>query len=228
MYNGRHVLCAILARGGSKGLPGKNVRILASKPLIQHSIDVAKKVKAIDEVVVSTDDGKIKDVSERAGAQVIDRPLELASDDASYLDAMHHLLAFVGAEKDWIVVSLETTSPIRSPEDIEKCIGMLDEGTDCVGAVVEVKAHPANMLRQKEGLMVPFDEHDKVDNRQTMDKLYSYTGSILVATAGFVMGQKRLMYGGKMRGYLLDEEKYVDIDTQLDFDICEFILKNYG
>lgn len=225
MYNNQEVLCFILARGGSKGVPRKNVKILGNKPLIKHSIDVAKQTKYIDKIFVSTDDKEIKEISLNSGAKVIDRPSELASDSAVYLDAIKHLIESIKIRKNTIVILLETTSPIRKVLDIEKCIELFNNQLDCIMSVTEVKIHPAYMYKKENEFLIPLDSFQKLKNRQEMEKLYAYTGSILVTTVGFLKNQKEIPFGGKMKGYLLDETSSIDIDTPLDFEICEFILK---
>lgn len=225
MYENKKVICGILARGGSKGIPRKNVRILVDKPLIKHSIDVAKQVDYIDQIFVSTDDKEIKDISIKSGAKVIDRPAELASDTAAYLDGVQHMLKSIEAEPDSIIVGLETTSPIRTALDVSHCIELFNSQLDCVISVAEVKVHPTYMFRLKNHLLVPFDQSFVVQNRQNLEKLYAYTGSILVTTAGFLQNQRTAVYGGKIQGYVIDEKSSIDIDTPLDFDICEFIMR---
>ena len=123
MYRDKEVLCFILARGGSKGIPRKNVKLIGTKPLIVHSIDAAKKVQEIDKIYVSTEDPEIKKISLENDAIVIDRPDELAQDTSDYLETVKHLSTSI-PEKDSnpIIVLLETTSPIRDCLDIHKCI----------------------------------------------------------------------------------------------------------
>ncbi|MDA7959523.1 MAG: acylneuraminate cytidylyltransferase family protein [Nitrosopumilus sp.] len=224
MRGGRDVVCIILARGGSKGIPRKNVRLLRGRPLITHSIDVAKQVDQIDRVLVSTDDAEIRRVAEEAGAEVVDRPAELATDTASYVDAVHHLLRAAGIRPETIVVALETTAPLRTKEDVERCIRLYGDDADCVISVTEVKSHPTYMFRMSGGMMAPFDESSRPGNRQEMETLYAYTGSILVASAGFLLSQKESVYGGRIRGHVMDERRSIDIDTPLDFEICEHVM----
>jgi len=95
LYQNKKVLCLILARGGSKGVPRKNAKIIRGKPLIAHSIDVARESKYVDEIYISTEDSEIKNISLHHGAKVIDRPIELATDNAVYLDVVHHMLSLI-------------------------------------------------------------------------------------------------------------------------------------
>ena len=226
MYRDKEVLCFILARGGSKGIPRKNVKLIGTKPLIVHSIDAAKKVQEIDKIYVSTEDPEIKKVSLENDAIVIDRPDELAQDTSDYLETVKHLSTSI-PEKDSnpIIVLLETTSPIRDCLDIHKCIKLLDEKIDCVAGVGEVKIFPGYMYREKNGLLEKYDPSNKVTNRQQMEKLFFYNGSILVTTMNFLKSQNDVVFGGKMKGYYLDEKSSFDIDTPLDFLICDFLLR---
>jgi len=225
MYRDKTVLCFILARGGSKGVPRKNVKILCRKPLIAHSIDVAKKVKYIDATYVSTEDNEIKQAAIKYGAKVIDRPKELATDTASYLDTVKHMIETIPiVKKNLFVVLLETTSPIRKISDVEQCIEMYDDQTDCVAAVREVKVHPNYMYKEKDGFLHSYEKLTIVKNRQEMEKLYAYTGSILVTTSDFIKKQKKVVFGGRMKGYLLEEKQAMDIDSPLDFAVCEFLM----
>jgi CMP-N-acetylneuraminic acid synthetase len=226
MYDGKTVSCFILARGGSKGVPRKNVKMLAGKPLISHSIDLAKQVKYIDKVYVSTEDKEIKRISEKSGAIVINRPVELASDTAVYLEAVQNMILQIpNLKDDDMVLLLETTSPIRKVSDVENCIEMFDKNTDCVMSITKVKIHPAYMYKFDHDYLVP---HSSIlpKNRQEMEILFAYTGSILVTTIKFLKNQKDIPYGGRMKGYVLGEKESLDIDSLLDFQICDLLLRH--
>lgn len=225
MHNNRQVLCFILARGGSKGIHRKNVKIIGGKPLILHSIDAAKKNQEIDKIYVSTEDPEIKKISCENNSIVIDRPSELAQDTSNYLDAVHHLLNSIPEKNsNPIVVLLETTSPIRTTSNIQECINLFDDSVDCVVSISEVKVSPVYMYKEKDGFLEKYDSSEIATNRQQMEKLFYYNGSILVTSANFLRNQKDVVFGGKMKGYLLDEKNSFDIDTLLDFDICNFLL----
>jgi N-acylneuraminate cytidylyltransferase/CMP-N,N'-diacetyllegionaminic acid synthase len=227
MYNEKQILCFILARGGSKGVPRKNIKQLYGKPLIAHSIDVAKKSHYIDKIYVSTEDEEIKKISIFNGANVIDRPQELATDESNYLDAVKHMLDTISEVKENpIIILLETTSPIRKSVYLDDCIKLLDENTDCVASISEVKVQPVYMFKENNGYLEKFEKSLKVNNRQQMEKLFNYNGSILVSTVNFLKNQEEAVFGGRLKGYLLDEKHSVDIDSPLDFQICEFLLKN--
>ena len=227
MYEGRKVFCFILARGGSKGIPRKNIKLLNDKPLIVHSIDIAKESLYIDKIFVSTEDSEIKKISILNGADVVDRPKELASDTADYIDAVKHMLNTIPEiQCNPIIILLETTSPIRKSQYLDDCIELLDVKTDCVASISEVKIQPVYMFKEKNGFLIRYDKSQKVVNRQQMDKLYHYNGSILVTTSDFLINQKEAVFGGKIKGYLLDQFHSIDIDEPLDFEICEFLLRS--
>tara|TARA_B110000467_G_C18212399_1_gene418217 strand:- start:126 stop:812 length:687 start_codon:yes stop_codon:yes gene_type:complete len=226
MFKKKLVICLILARGGSKGVPRKNVKLIGMKPLIVHSIDAAKKVHTIDKIYVSTEDSEIKKISLENNAIVIDRPDDLAQDTSNYLQSVQHLLNNIPEKNlNSIVVLLETTSPIRNSLDITKCINLLDEKIDCVAGVGEVKVSPGYMYKEKNGFLERYDSTINTTNRQQMEKLFYYNGSILVTTVNFLKNQNDVVFGGNMKGFILDEKSSFDIDTKLDFEICDFLLR---
>lgn len=224
-FRNRTVLCFILARGGSKGLPRKNIRTIAGKPLLAHSIISAKKVSFIDDVFVSTEDPEIKKIALDFGAKAIDRPIELASDSSIYLDAVKHMIEQIAQTKtNPIIVILQTTSPIRNNNDISNCIELLTENIDCVVSVSLVKKHPSRMFKEKNLLLEFFLNVEPKSNRQDEETLYEMNGSILVTNSNFLLEQEKLVLGGNMKGYLLDEISSIDIDTWFDFEICQYFM----
>jgi CMP-N-acetylneuraminic acid synthetase len=226
MYQGKEVLCLILARGGSKGLPRKNVLLLGEKPLIAHSIDAAKKVNYIDRIYVSTEDNEIKNISRQFGAIVIDRPMELATDTADYLDTVKHMISVIPEmQKNPIVVLLETTLPLRKPSDVQKCIELFDESIDCVASINEVKSHPSFMYVEKNGILQSYLGIAPIKRRQLSEPIFAYNGSIFVATSNFIKNQNEVIMGGKMKGYLMDGKSSIDIDSRLDFEICKLLME---
>ncbi len=229
MFKNKNVFCFILARGGSKGVLRKNTRIITGKPLIVHSIDVAKKTRYIDEVFVSTDDSEIKAIAKDNGATVINRPTKLATDTSNYIDVVKHLINSV--EKillhNPVIVLLATTSPIKEVSDVEKCIEILDENIDCVATVSSVNIFPELMYREKNGLLHSYlVQPNLYSNRQDMEKLVYLNGSIIVTTSNFIKKQEKIVFGGKMKGYLLDEKHSMDIDTEFEFKLCKFLMES--
>jgi CMP-N-acetylneuraminic acid synthetase len=229
MYKNKNVFCFILARGGSKGLPRKNTLMIAGKPLIGHNIDLAKNVKYIDKIFVSTEDKEIKEISLKHGAIIIDRPLELASDTAYYLDAVKHMMSKIeeSYKKNYIVVILETTFPMRKIEHVEKCIEMYDENVDVIMSVNEVKTHPSRMFtKNKDGFLSYLFDLPRISNRQEATPVFAANGSIIVTNHDFLQSQQKIIFGGRMKGFVLDEKYSMDIDSKLDYDICKLLMES--
>jgi len=226
MYNDRKVFCIIPARGGSKGLRRKHILMISGKPLITHTIELAKKVKYFDKIFVSTEDNEIKKISLEAGAIVVERPKELATDSADYLDVIKHFLSSNEIKNDPILVLLNAVSPIRNVKDVENCIELYDQDIDCVVSVGEVKIHPAKMFRMKGNLLHFFFEKPPPANRQDMETLYFINGSVFIASSSFLKNQKECAIGGRMKGYIMDEKHSLEIDTPFDFKICKLLMEN--
>jgi CMP-N-acetylneuraminic acid synthetase len=226
MYQYRDVFCFIPARGGSKGVPRKNILRISGNPLITHTIKLAKKVKYFDKIFVSTEDNEIKKISLEAGAIVVERPKELATDTTNYLDVIKHFLSSNEIENDPILVLLNAVTPIRNVKDIENCIELYDQDIDCVVSVGEVKIHPAKMFRMKGNLLHFFFDKAPPGNRQDMETLYFANGSVVIASSSFLKNQKESAIGGRMKGYIMDEKHSLDIDTPFDFKICKLLMEN--
>ena len=228
MFADRQVFCFIAARGGSKGLPRKNVLMLAGKPLISHTIELAKKIKYIDKIFVSTEDSEIKKISSQNGAIVIDRPVELATDTALHLDVVKH---FIESNKEIlennpIIVMMNATSPIRRKEDVEKCIESYDKDTNILVSISEVKIHPSRMFVKKGDFLQFYLNSPPISNRQEVETLYAMNGSVFISDCDFIRKQKNHILGGKIKGYLMDEKYSMDIDTNFDFEICKLIIES--
>ena len=226
MYEDRNVFCIISARGGSKGLRRKNILMISGKPLITHTIELAKKIKYFDKIFVSTEDSEIKKISLEAGAIVVDRPKELATDTAKHLDVVKHFISTRKIEDDSILVLLNAASPIRDVKDVENCIELYDQAIDCVISVAEVKVHPATMYRMKDNFLHFFLAKPPPLHRQDMETLYVQNGSVGVMSCNFLKNQKDVLVGGRMRGYIMDEKHSLDIDTPFDFKICKLLMEN--
>ena len=223
-------LALILARGGSKGIPAKNIRPLGGRPLIVWSIDVALKCPSITAVVVSTDSPEIAEVARAAGARVpFLRPAELATDTALQIDAMQHAVAHLEAQGEQypVIVLLQPTSPFRTVEEVEGAIALLARtGADSVIAVAEVTSqHPMIMYRmdpaQRLSALLSSDGAGVL--RQDFPKVYLRTGAVY-ATRRDVLMQQRSLYGQDSRGYVMPEHRSVNIDGPMDWELAEFYL----
>lgn len=221
-------IATICARGGSVGVPGKNIRSLMGKPLIAHTIEQALSMPGIDRIFVSTDSQSIADVALAAGAEVpFLRPAHLATSDAPKLAALEHLVDWVEEQHGpvGIIVDLDPTSPLRTLGDIEACIKMLDDETDIVITGYEADKNPYfNMVEHKQngrvGLVKP--PEGSVVARQQAPIVYSMNASIYVwRRASLDKG----VWGGNPKLYVMPRERSVDIDEPLDFDIVELLMR---
>lgn len=219
----------IFARGGSKGLPGKNVKPLAGQPLIAWAIASARACPSIETVIVSTDDAGIAEVAVAHGAEVpFMRPAELASDTAPEWLAWQHAVAwFRRARGDFdVFVSLPTTSPFRAVADVEACIATLQQpGTDIVITVRAAERSPYfNMVRHDASglarLVIP--PEDSVARRQDAPAVYDITTVAYAARPDFVMQATRL-FDGRVRTVEVPAARALDIDTAYDFMLAECI-----
>ncbi len=230
MYDRRRILGVIPARGGSKGLPGKNVRELFGKPLIVWTIEQARNSKYLDEVIVSTDDQVIADISEKHGASVpFLRPKELATDHSRIIDVLIHVidrLETEGASYD-LTMLLQPTSPLRRSADIDGAIELLfARKAQTVVSVCEAEHHPygANTL-PADGSMRDFLRPEVMNkNRQELPKFYRINGAIYLACCDYLRTCKTL-FGSGTYAYVMPQERSIDIDTQLDFEFAEHLLK---
>jgi N-acylneuraminate cytidylyltransferase len=188
----------IFARGGSKGLPGKNVKSLLGKPLIQYSIEVALQTSGIDKVFVSTDDDEIAKVSSSIGAIVIDRPVELAQDDSPEWQAWRHAINWVreqyGDFEEFI--SLPATSPLRSVKDVESAIyKRSDIGADICIAITPAGRSPYfNMVKKSSNNLIELVNKpaNSISRRQDAPEVFDITTVVYVANVEFKYGNKTI------------------------------------
>lgn len=220
----------IFARSGSKGVPGKNIRSFAGKPLIAWSIEQALAVKSIDEVIVSTDSEEIASIALEYGAKIpFIRPKDLATDDSPEWLSWRHALGSIqdirGALPE-LMVSIPTTSPLRLPDDIQ---GSIDEFLthDCDAVITTTEAHNNpyfNMIKLKEN-----NEAELVINpnlllagRQKAPKVYNMTTVAYVVRPEFVLNHNSI-FEGRVRAVNIPVERSIDIDTVFDFNIAEYL-----
>lgn len=199
------ILGVIPARGASKGIPRKNIKPIAGKPLIAWTIEVAQKAKLLDDFVVSTEDAEIAEVSRSYGAKVIDRPSELATDEASALSVLQHVLQIRPAE---VIVLLQPTSPIRDAGLIDQCIERFQ------------KAGADNLAT---GFICKFMEYGTSEQRRQDIKGFFYNdGNIYVIKAELI--KKGKLFGDKVEKLLIDREQNIEIDDEFDFWLAEQVL----
>jgi len=155
MMNGERVIAVIPARGGSKSVPGKNIRLVRGKPLLAWSIDVAKQVSEIDRIMVSTDDAQIASVGRAHGAEIYARPPHLATDEALVIDALKDLLKTLqseGEKPEWVIL-LEPTCPLRTADDVRNCLNLVAKGGyDSVATFKDAELNPHRAWRLIDGV----------------------------------------------------------------------------
>lgn len=225
------VVAFIFARGGSKGLPGKNIRPLNGKPLIGWSIEHALSVKRIDRVIVSTDSETIADVARHWGAEVpFLRPAEFASDESpewlAWRHALNYLRESTGALPE-VMVSLPTTAPLRLPIDIENCLDEFEKGdVDIVITVTDAHRSPYfNMVKTNADGTVHLvnPTQPTITRRQDAPEVCDMATVCYVANAVFVMTHNST-FEGRVKAVHVPKERALDIDTLFDFQIAEAIL----
>lgn len=222
----------IFARGGSKGLPGKNVRKFNGKPLIAWAIEHANAVSRIENVIVSTDNQEIAEIARRYGADVpFMRPLELASDNAPEWLAWQHALNFILKTKGKlpdVMVSIPTTAPLRMPIDIEKCLDEYEKGgADVIITMTDSNRNPYfNMVYsdQSSNVKLVIPPQSVVSRRQDAPKVYDVSTVCYVANPNYVMTHASV-FEGRVKGVTIPLERAVDIDTLLDFEWAEYLMK---
>jgi N-acylneuraminate cytidylyltransferase len=229
MLNNEKVIAVIPARGGSKSIPGKNIRPLGGKPLIVWSIEVARQVSEIDRVIVSSDDPVISAISREHGAEVYARPPHLATDEALVIDALKDLIRTLQSEQampGWLIL-LEPTCPLRSAADIRDCLRLLSQGGfDSVATFKEAELNPHRAWRIVEGVpqvfipgAVPWLP------RQKLPKAYQLNGAVYVFRANLLAQETKSLLLGKSAAVVMPRDRSQDIDDGLDFTIVETLLK---
>ncbi len=223
--------CAfIFARGGSKGLPGKNIKQLAGKPLLQYSIDTAIACPSIEQVFVSTDDTDIAAVAREAGAIVIDRPLELASDTSPEWLSWRHAIEWVQTHYGVFdrFISLPATSPLRSVDDVERAINQLlvRDADICISVTPANRSPFFNMVKQTTSGMVELvnNSEGEVTRRQDAPPVFDITTVVYVTTPDFVLNHYGI-FSGKVTSVEVPKERAVDIDDIYDFKLAEAIIQ---
>jgi len=215
----------IPARGGSKGIPRKNIKPIAGKPLIVWTIEAALRSSLLDAVIVSTDDVEIAEVARLAGAQVpFMRPAELAQDDTPGLDPVLHALDQLPQYDS--VLLLQPTSPLRTTQDIDACLCLAsDRGAHSVVSVTEPDAHPNWTYRLTEArTLEPFVLEPLIARRQDLPAVVTLNGAMYYALAQWLRRTRRLV-GPETLAYTMARERSIDLDTPLDWMLAESLLK---
>ena len=230
------IVAIIPARGGSKGIPMKNLVKINEIPLVCFSIKHALQSKLIDKVIVSTDSEEIAQAAREAGAEApFLRPQELAEDHVLDHPVYEHAIDFLLREQDYkadIIVHLRPTAPYREPEWVDECIKLLikNEEAHSVRSVSPVRQHPYRMFEvAHDGFLDPImkDKHPEpyLLRRQDLPDLFYYN-CVIDVTRYSTIKDLRSMTGSKIFPYIMDDEKVIDVDTPLDLEIVRKVFKD--
>lgn len=229
MIGSKKVLAIIVARGGSKGLPGKNVAPCGGRPMIDWTVLAARGAKHVDRTIVSSDDVAILEAARAAGAEVpFVRPADLATDEAPMHVVVEHAISAVGGYD--VGVLLQVTSPLRLAEDIDAALELLQRtGAPSVVGVTEATKSPYLMssIGPDQRLAPLFPEHIASPRRQALPKAYSPNGAIYVFDLGWFL-EKRLFMCPESVAYVMPSERSVDVDASLDLALADLLLRRAG
>ena len=220
------ILAVIPARGGSKGIPRKNIIPLRGKPLIAYTIEAAKKAACLDRIVVSTDDKQIADACESLNVEVLIRPPELANDLATTLSVLQHVVATLGVDgyAPDAVMTLQPTSPLRTARHIDEAAGvfaadpMADSLVSCI--MVPHVFHPLSVMKKTaDGYLLPFFDRVQPTRRQDKEPVLARNGAAIYITRTPNLAQ--YVFGGRLLPYMMTSEASLDIDSPDDLTIAE-------
>jgi len=226
----KEIIAIIPAKGQSKGVPRKNIRLLLGKPLIWYSIQAAKSVKNIKRVFVSTEDKEIAEISKKFGAEIIKRPIEYAKDESPTNDVISHILDTLNEREKYepsTIVLLQPTSPLRESKNIKEALELFQ--TNKCGSVISIceVLHPIQWTFEivDNGFLKPaFNEKYLGMRRQELTKYYLPNGAIFITSLSNFR-EKNSFYCHPIMPYIMPPEISVDLDTELDFIIAESLLK---
>lgn len=223
-------ICTIItARGGSKGIPRKNIKNLNGKPVLAYSIEPSIASDFIKKTYVTTEDEEISEISKKFNAEVIERPQELAKDTSSSVDVILHALDYLEEKEilpDFFVL-LQPTSPLRTTEDIENAIRLfINNECDALISVCEIDHTSMLSLALENKFLVPNCDKDFLNKRrQDLPTYYSPNGAIYITTPNSLRKNKTFI-PKKTIPYVMPKERSVDLDTPFDFKLAEFLLNN--
>ena len=226
----KNIVAFIFARGGSKGLPGKNILSLDGKPLLAYSIDQAKSIKRINRIIVSTDSEEIAKVALKFGAEILMRPPNICEDDSPEFLSWKHAVNYLNKESlvtNDAIISIPTTSPLRSPLDLENCLDEFEKyKPDAVVTVTDAHRNPYfNMVEKKHNgeVNLVLDNRGEISRRQDAPIMFDMTTVAYVLDAKFIINHNHL-FEGRVRSVHIPIERSIDIDIDLDFKIAELII----
>lgn len=220
----------IPARAGSKGVPRKNLRLLAGQPLLAYPILAAAGAGYADRTYVSTEDGEIADTARHYGAKIIERPAELAEDQTPAIPVIRQAIPEIEKQLGRLdaLLYFQATTPFTSSEDVRGLIEAFSQpGAEAATSVVQItRLHPAKLKRLNDGWLGPFfDEYPEIEGtrRQDLPPCHIRNGSMYMFRRELPM-ERNTLYGERCRGFVMPEERSLEIDTLLDFQIAEFMI----
>lgn len=223
------VLAIIPARGGSKGVPGKNIKSLGGKPLIAHAIECAKKCIKVTRTIVTTDSDEILEIALSFGAEIIKRPVSLAEDTSNVVTAVEDVIQKIGEEFD-LVILLQPTSPLRTPIDLENIIKMFEKDKSIDGVISVVPFddyHPARTYNLiNDNIMIPFLKEGENKRRQDLKPVYYRNGCFYAVRINAFLKERSFMVENK-KAYVMDANWLVNIDSYRDFKIAEVLYEDW-
>ncbi|TDP00864.1 cytidylyltransferase domain-containing protein [Flavobacterium sp. 245] len=223
------ILAIIPARGGSKGVPGKNIKLLGDKSLIVHAIDCAKESKMISKIVVTTDSPEIINVVEKENVDIIVRPDNLAKDDSPVVNAVKHVLDTLKSDYDLLVL-LQPTAPLRSAQQLDEIINMFKKDLSLEGVISVVPMddiHPARMYQLDENInLIPYINSGETLRRQDLTPVYYRNGCFYAVTQKAFLEQNTLMPTYK-KPYIMDPNWLVNIDNKRDFALATLLYDDW-
>ena len=228
----KKILAIITARGGSKGIPGKNLKLLNGKPLIYYTVSEAFKSKSLDQVSLSSDSNEIISYCNSLGLiEKYVRPFSLSTDDTPSLSVLQDYVSWkLKAEsyKPDLIMLLQPTSPLRTYVDIDNAIEIiLKSSADSLVSIVEAPHQfiPESIMKMEGENLVPFMPFNNKNNRQSKPKYFGRNGAAIYITTYDCLMNKNSLYGDKIIPYLMSKETSIDIDELIDFEICEYFLR---
>lgn len=232
MEKPKEILAIIPARAGSKRLPKKNTRLLNGIPLINYSLDAASKSKYITKIVVLTDDQEVakRAIDHNSEIEIIEEPEELTKDHVPAIKFIKYTIDYLKKEKNYnpdIIIVLQATTPLRKGEHIDEGIKLLiSTKADSVVGVREVSEPPEWMYSIKDQNKLKKITKEIAQNFQQSKKLYILNGAFYGFTPTSFKKFDTYLFGGDIRGYIMDLESSIDIDKRLDFQIAETVIKD--
>ena len=228
MLADKTILAIIPARGGSKGIKRKNLRMIKDNSLLAHTIRIAKKSRWIDRLIVSTEDDEIMQHAKEAGAEVpFVRPIELAQDETTGVEPILHALTHL-PNYDYVIV-LQPTSPLRNASDIDECLNFIitKNAPACV-SICQSDIHPQWMFAiDSQQQLQKISSAEMPMRRQDLPLVYHLNGAIYVAKTPWLL-QTKTFITNETLAYVMPKERSIDIDNELDLKIAELVMENFS